>query len=256
MKNISRQKVSETIGLPTGTDSVSGCCDETQLQTPPANDTLATCITGSIHTPAGEVPQLKTDLNFADRIGACKMRLGIGRMRYRVNPGLYAVGNPTLESQVLVSANYKLSLDHLRSNLGGVDAWIMVLDTKGVNVWCAAGKGTFGTDEIIRRIESTNLPEIVSHNVLIVPQLGAPGVAAHEVRKRSGFRVVYGPVRAKDIPAFLEAKMKATPEMRQVQFNLLDRIAIIPVELFHWAKYALIIAICFFLSGRAKPRGL
>ena len=79
--------------------------------------------------------------------------------------------------------------------IGRTDAWILVLDTNGVNVWCAAGKGTFGTDELIRRIEATGLPEIVSHNRVIVPQLGGPGVAAHEVRKRSGFRVVYGPVR-------------------------------------------------------------
>ena len=75
-------------------------------------------------------------------------------MDYRVEPGLYAVGSPTADSPVLVSANYKMSFDRLRSALPGVDAWILVLDTKGINVWCAAGKGTFGTDELVRRIEA------------------------------------------------------------------------------------------------------
>ena len=70
-------------------------------------------------------------------------------MRYKVDPGLYAVGRPTVESPVLVSANYKLSFDRLRSQLTGLDAWMLVLDTHGVNVWCSAGKGTFGTDEIV-----------------------------------------------------------------------------------------------------------
>ena len=92
-----------------------------------------------------------------------------------------------------------MSFDRLRSALGGLDAWILVLDTKGVNVWCAAGKGTFGTDELVGRAESCRLAEVVAHRTLIVPQLGAPGVAAHEVRQRSGFRVLYGPVR---LPTF------------------------------------------------------
>ena len=31
---------------------------------------------------------------------------------------------------------------------------------------------------------------------LILPQLGTAGVATHEVKKRSGFKVEYGPVQA------------------------------------------------------------
>ena len=171
-------------------------------------------------------------------------------MQYWVKPRLYAVGNPTSDSPVFVSANYKMSFDRLRSALAGIDSWILVLDTKGINVWCAAGKGTFGTDEVIRRIELANLLEVVSHRRVIVPQLGAPGVAAHEVRQRSGFRVVYGPVQAKDIPAFLAAESKATPRMRQVEFPLGDRLAVVPVEVIQSSKWALLIAAAlFFLSG-------
>lgn len=212
-------------------------------------------VIGTVSTSIGPVPRIGTSLCLTDTWGACKMRLGIGRMHYRIPAGLYAVGNPTPDLPVLVSANYKLTFDRLRSELTDLSAWILILDTQGVNVWCAAGKGTFGTEEIIRRIECTNLPDLVNHHTLIVPQLGAPGVAAHEVRKRSGFRVVYGPVRAHDIPAFMEAKLKATPEMRQVQFNLLDRIAVIPIELFHWAKYAIIIAICLFILAGLSREG-
>ena len=174
-------------------------------------------------------------------------------MRYKVDPGLYAVGHPTVESPVLVSANYKLSFDRLRSQLTGLNAWMLVLDTRGVNVWCAAGKGTFGTNEIVGRVRANRLGEIVSHRTLVVPQLGAPGVAAHQVKNRCGFRVVYGPVRAADLPAFLAADMKATPKMRQVRFPLLDRIAVIPVELVHWAKWVFLIAACLIvLAGLGR----
>jgi hypothetical protein len=157
-------------------------------------------------------------------------RWAINRMGHRVEPGLYTLGNPRPESPVFVSANYTLSFDALRSALKGIDGYILVLDTQGVNVWCAAGKGTFGTEELVKRLEETHLSEVVNHRVVILPQLGAPGVAAHEVKKRAHFKVEYGPVRAEDLPEYLRTH-KATPEMRRVRFTLKDRITLIPVEL-------------------------
>lgn len=156
-------------------------------------------------------------------------RWAVNRMGHRVEPGLYSLGNPTADSPVFVTANYSLSFDTLRSSLKGIDGYILVLDTQGVNVWCAAGKGTFGTDELVKRIEATRLHKVVNHRVLILPQLGAPGVAAHEVKKHAHFKVEYGPVRAEDLPEYLKMH-KATPEMRRVHFTLKDRLVLIPVE--------------------------
>ncbi len=205
---------------------------------------------GSIETSVGEIPLVKTDLLFSDKIGSWKARWNIGRTRHRVEPGLYGVGHPTSKSPVFVSANYKMSFDRLRSQLSGTDGWILVLDTKGINVWCAAGKGTFGTEEIINRIFLTRLAEVVSHRRLIVPQLGAPGVAAHKVKEKSGFRVIYGPVRSRDIPAFMESGLKATPEMRRVRFNFWDRIVLIPNDFMLSLKYAVLISVILaLLSG-------
>ncbi|HYK89022.1 MAG TPA: mercury methylation corrinoid protein HgcA [Acidobacteriota bacterium] len=181
-----------------------------------------------------------TRMTLIDRLGSWMVRWGFGRERYRVAPGLYTVGSPDAGSPVLVSANYKLSFDYLRRELGGLDVWILVLDTKGINVWCAAGKGTFGTAEIVRRIELSGLHGRVSHRRLIVPQLGAPGVAAHTVKKQTGFHVVYGPVRAHDIKPFLSGRMKATPEMRQVRFTLTERLAVVPSELIAALEYSLV----------------
>jgi hypothetical protein len=210
-------------------------------------------IVGKIGTPAGIVPQVATHLNAADRLGAFKVRVGLKRMRYTVEPGLYAIGSPTADSPVFVSANYKLSFDYLRRELDGIDGWIMVIDTKGINVWCAAGKGTFGTDEIVHRIEVTRLSEIVDHRQIIVPQLGAPGVSAQEVQHRSSFRVIYGPVRARDIPDFIAAGMKTSPDMRRVNFNISDRLVLVPVELMQWGRYVLLIAVIFFfLTGLSQ----
>jgi acetyl-CoA decarbonylase/synthase complex subunit gamma len=182
-------------------------------------------------------------------------------MHYMVDPGLYAIGDPGAESPVFVTANYKMSFDLLRRAAAGIDAWILVLDTQGINVWCAAGKGTFGTDELVDRIEASGLSDVVSHRRLIVPQLGAPGVSAHEVRKRSGFQVVYGPVRADDLPAFLKDGLKATGRMRTKDFSFMERLALVPIEVVPAVKWALLTAavlyiISFFVSGASASKAL
>ncbi len=199
-----------------------------------------------------------TKLTFKDILGAWKVRWGIGRMNYKISPGLYAVGSPDHTSPVLVSANYKLTFDTLRKELFGFSCWLLILDTKGVNVWCAAGKGTFGTDELVGRISKTRLAEIVSHRTLILPQLGAPGVSAHEVAKQTGFSVVYGPVRAKDMKAFINSGFKATEEMRAVRFTAWDRLVLTPVELAAAAKTSLMVFGALFLINlfAARPFGL
>lgn len=180
---------------------------------------------------AAGVPELGTRLTARDRLVAFGVRLNIGRFRRVVTPGLYRIGDPGDVSPVLVTANYQPSVAAVRTSVAGLDVWVLVLDTAGINVWCAAGKGTFGTVELARRVRESGLANVVSHRTLIVPQLGAPGVAAHDVKAFTGFRVVWGPVRAKDIPAFLVDGMHASPGMRSVTFTFAERLAVTGVEL-------------------------
>ena len=213
-------------------------------------------VLGSVATPAGPVPRVTSRLEGSDRWGTLKARWGVGRMDYAVDPGLYALGKPDRESPVLVSASYKMSFDRLREALPGRNFWVLVLDTKGINVWCAAGKGTFGTDELVLRIAASGLADVVNHRTLILPQLGAPGVAAHTVKKRSGFVVRYGPIKAEDIPAYLDAGNRATEAMRVKTFTLRERAVLIPVELVEALRPALIVAAAlFFLGGLGGPAG-
>lgn len=196
------------------------------------------------------IPRVPSRLAWEDHLGSFKVRWGVGRMDYQVVPGLYAVGLPDDQSPVLVSANYKMSFDCLREALQGRNSWILVLDTDGVNVWCSAGKGTFGTAELVRRIALSGLEKVVSHRKLILPQLAAPGVAAHLVKKLSGFNVSYGPIRATDVPAYLDGGGIATPQMRTKSFTLWERMVVIPVELVEALKAAVILMLVFFfLSG-------
>ncbi len=206
-----------------------------------------------IDTDAGPVPIIKPKLQTEDLFATFFVRCGIGRHSYTIAPGLYGIGNPDKNSEVLVTANFKLSFDHLRKELSNINAWILVLDTKGINVWCAAGKGTFSTNELVKRIKTSSLEKIVDHKRVIVPQLGATGVSARDVKKQSGFRVVYGPVRAKDIPAFLKNNNTADKTMRQVTFSLYERFILTPVEIQMVLKPALIFALALFIISGFGP---
>ncbi len=203
-----------------------------------------------IATPAGQVPRVKTRMELPDIIHTAKVRLGIHRNNYKVAPGLYCVGHPDSSAPVLVTANYKLSFDTLRQDVDGLDAWLLVVDTRGINVWCAAGKGTFSTQEVVHRVKQIGLAKIVEHRQIILPQLAATGTSARQVKKGCGFEVIWGPVRTADIKAFLAAGKETPARMRQVTFTLKERLVLIPVELSFVPKYALwIILGLFVLSG-------
>ena len=191
--------------------------------------------------------EVTTKLTFSDIMESFKARCGINRMNFKVNPGLYSLGSPDNNSPVMVTGNYKMSFDALRKELTGINTYILVLDTKGVNVWCAASKGTFSTNEVVNRIKNVNLSQVVAHKNLILPQLSATGVSAFEVQKKSSFKVIYGPARSKDIPYFLNNEMKATTEMRKVRFNFLDRIVLTPIEIIGSLKFSLMVFGIMFL---------
>lgn len=208
---------------------------------------------GWLATPAGPVPQVSARLSPADRLAGSGVRWGIGRGRYRVAAGLYAVGSPDAQSPVLVTANYKLTFDALRKELSGLDAWLLVLDTKGVNVWCSAGKKTFSAEEVVRQVRATGLDRVVAHRALVLPQLAAPGVRARDVHRACGFKVVFGPIRARDIKPFLEAGMQADTDMRQVSFGLWDRLAVAPVEIWNARRQALYAVLALLVLAGLGP---
>jgi hypothetical protein len=220
-----------------------------------------------VHTPLVHAPFVRaplacaplarktaTRLSATDKLSAAALRLGIGRNKASVTPGLYFIGSPGAASPVLVSANYRLSFDALRKELSGIDAWILVVDTRGVNVWCAAGKGTFCAQEVAQKVRASALVTLAPGAPLVLPQLSASGVNANELRTLTGRRVVFGPVRARDIPAFLAAGLKKTAAMRRASFTLSERAVLIPVELVHSGPlYLASLAVSLALALPADP---
>ncbi|MFW9959187.1 MAG: methyltransferase domain-containing protein, partial [Candidatus Odinarchaeota archaeon] len=145
-----------------------------------------------------------------------------------IKPGLYKSGTPSPESPVLVTANYELTYYTVMRSLAkdNIDAWVLVCDTAGINVWCAARGIHFNSDSVIQMIRLTGLTELVNHRELILPQLAAAGMNPTNIRRRTGFRVQYGPVRIHDLSKWLKLeKPKPKPrEMAKVTFNLRERM--------------------------------
>ncbi len=209
--------------------------------------------TGQIET----VSRVSSEWSRSDYAGSIKCRISNSfRMKYKIEPGLYAAGEPDGNSEVFVSANYKLSFDVLRKALKGLSAWILVLDTKGINVWCAAAKGTFGTEELVKRIGGVKLENFLNHRRIILPQLGAVGVNADSVFKRTGFKVYFGPVYAKDIKSYLNAGRRKTAEMRKIKFSILDRLILTPREIIPAVNKFIIFAVIILLFFGIQPTGI
>lgn len=185
------------------------------------------------------IPKIETRKFVKDSIGTIKVRLGINRLNYKVPTGLYAIGNPDENSKVIVSANYKLTFDLLRNALENLDLWILILDTKGINVWCAAGKGTFSSRELIYQLEKWDVKNLITHNEIILPQLGATSMEPYKVKEFTGLNINYGPIRAEDLKHYILTN-EADDDMRRVSFNLIDRLVLAPIEMVHNLGFVLI----------------
>jgi ferredoxin len=137
-------------------------------------------------------------------------------------PGLRAVGQPGPDSPVLLTGNFALTVARVERALGGVDAWLLVANSRGINVWCASAGGHLTTHDAVSALKTTPIAEKVTQQRVILPQLAATGVEADQVRQRAGWEVTWGPASARDLPAFLRGE--ETPPMRQVSFGPRHRL--------------------------------
>jgi ubiquinone/menaquinone biosynthesis C-methylase UbiE len=168
----------------------------------------------------------------------------------KVTTGLYRIGHPDRKSPVLVTGNYDLTVRRLVRHLDDqVDCWLVVADSGGINVWCAAGGGHFTSDKVISALKTSGVMEIVNHHAVILPQLCANGVDGWKIRREIGWGVHWGPARAEDIPAYLTARRKKTDRMRHVGFNFKERIEMTTVAL---GFNGLILSVLAFIFWRSQ----
>jgi NAD-dependent dihydropyrimidine dehydrogenase PreA subunit len=125
---------------------------------------------------------------------------------------------------VIVTGNYDLTVRRVLRALRGVDAWVVVAPSRGINVWCAASGGHLTTHQIVTALKTSGVAEHVGHRRAILPQLAATGIRAREVERRSGWQVKFGPVYAEDLPRYFALHEQKTDDMRHVRFGVAERI--------------------------------
>ncbi|MEE8591499.1 MAG: HgcAB-like fusion protein [Spirochaetia bacterium] len=136
--------------------------------------------------------------------------------------GLYRIGSAGAYSPVLVTGNFELTLRRACSALNNLDCWLLVCDSRGVNVWCSSMAGHFTTASVLQAIQRSGLAERVSSRLLILPQLCASSVSLEELKERSGFQARFGPLYIRDIRRYLENPLDL--EIRRAVFPLKDRL--------------------------------
>lgn len=138
--------------------------------------------------------------------------------------GLIRIGKPDRNSPVLLTGNYRLTVERVKMALRKMDIYLLIANSRGVNVWCGATGGLFTNHDVISTLKTTGIEEFVNHRKVILPQLSAPGIEAKIILQKTGWEVIWGPVYAGDIPDFIKSNLKKSPEMREVKFTWIQRL--------------------------------
>lgn len=143
---------------------------------------------------------------------------------HAARPGLYAVGQPGPDAPVLCTGNFTLTVRRMKDVLAGHDAWLLVANSDGINVWCAAGGGHLTHHDVIAALRSSGVERRVDHRTIVLPQLAATGVERRRIREATGWKPVWGPARLEDLPGFLERGLKVKKRERSMRFPLWERL--------------------------------
>jgi len=145
-----------------------------------------------------------------------------------VEPGLYRSGNPDKDSPIIATANYVYTFIKVMRDLRDIDAWILCVDSNGINVWCAARGNDFGNTQLLEVVEAIGLRHFTKNRTIILPQLSAGGVSKPdlpELSEKFPFKVKYGPVWSKHLKEYLTKRLNKKPQnMKRAKFTLRHRI--------------------------------
>lgn len=166
-------------------------------------------------------------------------------VRMPCKTGLSRIGNPDRNSPVFLTCNYHLTVERVKKALKGMDAYLLVANSQGDNVWCAATGGHFTNHSVVSVLKTSGIEQLVSHRNVILPQLAATGIEGRVVQKKTGWKVVWGPVYSRDIPAFVAGGFKKTEDMDKVKFELGQRIEMAAMWAFPFSVIATLLIFPF-----------
>ena len=169
--------------------------------------------------------------------------------------GLISIGKPGPDAPVLLTGNFRLTVQRVKHALRGVDAYLLVANSRGINVWCAATGGLLTHHAVISVLKTSGIEELVHHRRLVLPQLAATGIDGKVITQKTGWRVLWGPVYAADLPAFLRNGYHKTRQMRSVRFPWPQRLEMAVAWAFPLSLLSLLL-LPFWRQGALPIAGL
>ncbi len=138
--------------------------------------------------------------------------------------GLRAIGRPGPGAPVLVTGNFTLTVRRLERVLAGRDVWLLVCNSRGINVWCAAAGGHFTHHDVIAAVRASRLGDHVECRELVLPQLAATGIEPREIERATGLSCRWGPARLEELPTFLDRGCRVKRTQRRMTFPPRERM--------------------------------
>jgi len=141
-----------------------------------------------------------------------------------VKSGLYRLGKPKGGSPLFLTSNFYMTFKKVVEGLRGLDCYLLVEDTEGWNVWCAADAGLFTAEKAAALIKVYSLEDMLSHRSIVLPGLGSK--IGRRLEALTGWRVVKAPLYARDLPDFIDSGYRLTKAMRRLDYSLPARLRV------------------------------
>jgi acetyl-CoA decarbonylase/synthase complex subunit gamma len=123
----------------------------------------------------------------------------------QVTPGLYEIGDPKVESPLLVTTNFSLTYFSVAGEVEGSarPAWLLVADSEGMSVLTAWAAGKFDAERIAKAVNASGIAEKISHKSIVIPGFVA-AISGELEEELSGWEIKVGPREAIGIPSYLK----------------------------------------------------
>ncbi len=148
------------------------------------------------------------------------------RRTFSIEPGLYFTGKEyDMNTPMIVTCNYHMTVFLVWRKMRRIPVRVLVIDTKGINVWCSAGKGQFNAQEILKQLAKYP-KEILTNEAklqLILPKLSLSGVKLSDLRPYD-IDPIIGPIYLEELPAFLTKRPFKNSIDSHYKFDLRDRL--------------------------------
>ncbi len=191
-------------------------------------------------------------IGWLDYVKAAISWLDAFKRTYVVEPGLYYTGDRyDRDAPLLVTSNYRLTVFLVVRRVRAFNARLLVLDTDGINVWCAAGKGAFGNAALLAQLNRYDRASLGEGEWLrlVLPKFGLAGIDLRALRKER-IRPIIGPLYAKQLPAYLAESPLRDREQDRVDFGLQMRAFSWVPGLKQMLGYSVLLLIFFMAAHR------